>query len=173
MKRLALISLSTVLVLACDRAPTSPASDAADESQLAAGFKKADVTAAAWGAYTVVFGANVERIAFRAGQTTDGVIGRAKFNNRTAHVKGEIDINCLQITGNIARISGIVTKSSDPTIEGFEALWQVQDNGDGHKAPRDLSSTILLHAVGTGSDCTVPGEFDMVPIRNGQIHVAQ
>jgi hypothetical protein len=28
-----------------------------------------------------------------------------------------------------------------------------------------MGSPILFHAVGTGSNCQVPGEFDLVPVK--------
>jgi hypothetical protein len=79
-------------------------------------------------------------------------------------VNGHIEINCVRIVGNEATLSGIVTHSNDPTIEGFEALFQIRDNGEGGSGP-DFMSPVLLHEVGIGPDCLVPSEFDLVPVR--------
>ncbi len=164
------------------------------------------------GSGTINFGNSVEHISVN----TSGSSGRATFNDRTVsgNVNGTIDVNCVRIAGNEATISGIVTHSNRKSIEGFEALFQIRDNGvargrnddkgkregdndnkgknegrgkDDDKAKNegrgkdddkdnkgrgnakdratDMASPILFHAVGTGSNCQVPGEFDLVPVK--------
>ena len=156
------------------------------------------------GSGTINFGASVEHYSVN----TSGSTGRVTFNDRTAsgNVNGTINVNCVRIVGNEATISGIVTQSNRKSIEGFEALLQIRDNGagragdddkakheghDGMKAKddktekddkkekddknkgkgnpgnrgSDMASPILFHAVGTGSNCQIPGEFDLVPVK--------
>jgi hypothetical protein len=105
--------------------------------------------------------------------TVFGASGRATFHDNTVsgNVNGQVDINCVRIVDNEATLSGIVTHSNDPTIEGFEALFQIRDNGEG-SGRRDFMSPVLLHAVGTGSDCLIPGEFDLAPVK-GNFRVEQ
>jgi len=114
------------------------------------------------GSGTINFGASVEHVAVN----TSGSSGRATFNDRTAsgNVNGAIDVNCVRIVGNEATISGLVTHSNRKSIQGFEALFQIRDNG-GRKAQTDMMSPVLFHAVGTGSNCQVPGEFDLAPVK--------
>ena len=69
-----------------------------------------------------------------------------------------------------ATISGIVTRSNDPTLVGFEGIFQVVDGGEG-KGSVDFMSLANFFAAGTGSDCTVPGEFDLAPVDQGNIQV--
>jgi hypothetical protein len=178
MQRTALV-LVAALVAACDAPPPSaprsisltPAASRAGEGN------EATAREAAWGAGTVRFGATVEQLRFRARRADDrrnpfAARGDAYFNNRTARVRGHIEVNCLRVTGNTATISGIVTESNDPTIEGFEALFTVVDNDlkTKGKKPADQASTVLLHEVGIGPDCAVFSEFDLVPIK-GQVEV--
>jgi hypothetical protein len=119
------------------------------------------------GSGTINFGASIEHISVN----TSGSSGRATFNDRTAsgNVNGTINVNCVRIVGNEATISGIVTHSNRKSIEGFEALFQIRDNGKGRGNAKDsgtdMASPILFHAVGTGSNCQVPGEFDLVPVK--------
>ena len=139
------------------------------------------------GSGTINFGASIEHISVN----TSGSSGRATFNDRTAsgNVNGTINVNCVRIVGNEATISGIVTHSNRKSIEGFEALFQIRDNGggrgrnddkgkreeddkgkgkdkgNGNDRSADMASPILFHAVGTGSNCQVPGEFDLVPVK--------
>jgi hypothetical protein len=126
----------------------------------------------AQGSGHVQFGTTQEFISFTAVQHADGsVTGSAEIHDITAGVKAHVDVNCLNVVGNTATISGIVTSSSDPTIEGFQAIWQVVDNGQGGNAPPDLMSIANLYAVGTGVDCTVPAEYDLAPVTGGNIQV--
>jgi hypothetical protein len=119
------------------------------------------------GSGTINFGASVEHYSVN----TSGSSGRVTFNDKTVsgNVNGTIDVNCVRIVGNEATISGIVTHSNRRSIEGFEGLLQIRDNGKGRgnaKNPgTDMGSPILFHAVGTGSNCQVPGEFDLVPVK--------
>jgi hypothetical protein len=117
------------------------------------------------GSGTINFGASTEHYTIN----TTGSSGRVTFNDRTVsgNVNGTIDVNCVRIVGNEATISGIVRQSNRKSIVGFEGLLQIRDNGKGtgNKGTTDMGSPILFHAVGTGSDCQVPGEFDLVPVK--------
>jgi hypothetical protein len=118
------------------------------------------------GSGTINFGASVEHYSIN----TSGSSGRVTFNDRTVsgNVNGTINVNCVRVVGNEATISGIVTHSNRKSIEGFEGLLQIRDNGKGRggkDSGPDMGSPILFHAVGTGSDCQVPGEFDLVPVK--------
>src|SRR5215210_2325250 len=124
-------------------------------------------TSSVKGSGTIVFGASTEHYTIN----TTGSSGRVTFNDRTVsgNVNGTIDVNCVRIVGNEATISGIVRQSNRKSIEGFEGLLQIRDNGkgrgNGKNGSTDMGSPILFHAVGTGSDCQVPGEFDLVPVK--------
>jgi hypothetical protein len=119
------------------------------------------------GSGTINFGASTEHYSVN----TSGSSGRVTFNDRTVsgNVNGTINVNCVHIVGNEATISGIVTHSNRKSIEGFEGLLQIRDNGKGRGKGKnggpDFGSPILFHAVGTGSDCSVPSEFDLVPVK--------
>ena len=118
------------------------------------------------GSGTINFGASVEHYSIN----TSGSSGRVTFNDKTVsgNVNGTINVNCVRVVGNEATISGIVTHSNRKSIQGFEGLLQIRDNGKGRRgkdSEPDMGSPILFHAVGTGSDCQVPGEFDLVPVK--------
>ena len=118
------------------------------------------------GSGTINFGASVEHVSVN----TSGSSGRATFNDKTVsgNVNGTIDVNCVRIVGNEATISGIVRNSNRKEIVGFEALFQLRDNGKGRgaKSPgADFMSPVLFHAVGVGSNCLIPGKFDLVPVK--------
>jgi hypothetical protein len=182
MQRTALVVVA-MLVAACDApSPSAPHPAAlAPATSRANSASEATAREAAWGAGTVIFARTVEDLAFyarRSDVVKDPVnnplfpaTGHAYFNDRTARVRGHIEVDCLRVTGNTATISGKVTESNDPTIEGFEALFTVQDNDPQTKGkPADQASTVLLHAKGVGPNCAVFSEFDLVPIR-GHVEV--
>jgi hypothetical protein len=140
-------------------------------SALALAAPAAAAAASASGSGTVRFGNTIEHIAFTAEQVAGTeATGEATINNATAHVRVHVDVNCLNVIGNFAIVSGIVTQSSDPTAvpEGFQAIFAVLDAGEGRA--RDFASIANFYAVGTGVDCTVPSEFDLVPA-NGNFRV--
>jgi hypothetical protein len=133
----------------------------------------AAVVASASGSGHITFGSSHEHNSFNATRADDGsVTGHAQVIDRTASglVRFEVDINCLNVSGNVAILSGIVTSSNEESLVGMEALWQVVDNGEGADPP-DLMSLVNLHEPGIGPDCTVPSEFDLVPLEGGNIRV--
>jgi hypothetical protein len=160
-RSLGILSLA-LLALACERAPTGPSASTAaralEGGAVAASASGPSVT----GAGTITFGSSKEHLSVSAFGTT----GHAVFHDEAAggNFHGQIDINCVRIVGNEATISGIVSHSNNPTLEGMEALFQIRDNGNGGSTP-DLMSPILFHTVGVGPDCLIPSEFDVVPVR--------
>jgi hypothetical protein len=139
---------------------------------VAAAPAAAAVGASASGSGTVLFGNTIEHISFSAQQVGAGTeaTGEATIINATANVRVHVDVNCLNVIGNYAIVSGIVTQTSDPTAvpEGTQAIFAVLDAGQGRG--RDFASIANFYPVGTGVDCTVPSEFDLVPV-NGNFRV--
>jgi hypothetical protein len=123
------------------------------------------------GSGLIQFGPNQEEIKVDAVLRDDGsVTGKADVDDISAGVQVRIDVNCLNVLGNVATVSGIVTRSSDETRVpvGFEGIFQVVDGGD--KAP-DFQSLANFFEVGAGADCNAPGEFDLAPVEKGNIRV--
>jgi len=136
-----------------------------------AAFAQGTVLHSAQGSGHIHFATNQEFISFSAVQHAGGTVtGTANVHDISAGVTARIDVNCLNVLGNTATISGIVTQSSDPTLVGFEGIFQVVDGGEG-RGTVDLMSLANFFAVGTGTDCSVPGEFDLVPVEQGNVQV--
>src|SRR5918912_3635788 len=94
----------------------------------------AAVGASASGSGTVLFGNTIEHIAFSAQQVAGtAATGEATINDVSAGVRVHVDVNCLNVIGNYAIVSGIVTQSSETTRvpEGWQAIFAVVDNGNG------------------------------------------
>ena len=113
------------------------------------------------GSGTVTFGSSVEHITVNA----TGTSGRATFQDKAAggNVNGQIAINCVQIVGNTATLSGLVTHSNKKSMIGQEGVFRIVDNG-GKKSRSDMASLINFHEPGTSTDCRA-GEFDIAPVK--------
>jgi hypothetical protein len=116
------------------------------------------------GSGTVTFGSSVEHISVNAtaGATPTSGSGRATFQDKAAggNVNGQINVNCVNVVGNTATVSGTVTHSNKKSLIGQEAVFRIVDNGN----RTDFASIINFHVVGTSTDCTA-GEFDVAPVK--------
>ena len=95
------------------------------------------------------FGVEVvsQPLAFTASKYADGsVSGHFEYIQKAGGdtFKFAVDVTCMNVYGaNRAKIGGIVTQSSDPTIAvGMYGWFQVFDNGEGANAPPDQSSLV-------------------------------
>ena len=118
------------------------------------------------GSGTITFGSSVEHITVSA----SGNSGRATFNDKAAggNFNGQISVNCVNIVGNTATVSGIVTHANKKDLVGKEGVFQVVDNGN---RGSDMASIINFHDPGTSTDCRA-GEFDLAPVK-GNFTVGQ
>jgi len=118
----------------------------------------ASIAASVNGSGTVTFGSSVEHISV----SVSGSSGRATFQDRAAggNVNGQIAINCVNIVGNTATLSGLVTHSNKKSMIGQEGVFRIVDNG----RRTDMASIINFHQPGTSTDCNA-GEFDVAPVK--------
>ena len=118
----------------------------------------ASIAASVNGSGTVTFGSSVEHISV----SVSGSSGRATFQDRAAggNVNGQIAINCVNISGNTATLSGLVTHSNKKSMIGQEGVFRIVDNG----RRTDMASIINFHQPGTSTDCNA-GEFDVAPVK--------
>jgi hypothetical protein len=82
---------------------------------------------------------------FGASQLGDGTVnGQAQINARSLDAFAHIAIDCLQVVGNVAHMSGTVVHTSDPTVflPNEYVHFAVQDNGEGGNDPPDRVSGI-------------------------------
>jgi len=99
-------------------------------------------------------------------QSADGGV-TGEWVDRTSHVNGgggvHVAINCLNVIGNRAYVSGVVTQSSNSDQVGQPALTKVVDNGRSANDPPDqISFSIIFPGV---VDCNAAPAFDgVIPI---------
>ena len=116
----------------------------------------------ATGVARYVFGSTTAHLSFIA--TTNGssvATGRALYYSSSAGVVMAVNVTCLYVSSGTARFLGTVVESSDASLEGDDAYWEVRDAGT------DQASLINLAESGTGPDCSSSSEFDLVDIARG------
>jgi hypothetical protein len=82
---------------------------------------------------------------FTARKYADGTTnGELQLNSRSFDVVVHIKIDCLRVVGNVAHMSGRISRVSNPDEGEVGELnrVEVRDNGEGGNAPPDQVSTI-------------------------------
>jgi hypothetical protein len=82
---------------------------------------------------------------FSARKYADGSVkGEAQLNARNLSVVNHLQIDCLRVVGNIVHMSGVVTRTNDPSQGPVGELlrFAVQDNGEGKNSPPDKITTL-------------------------------
>jgi hypothetical protein len=110
---------------------------------------------------------------FNAETLSDGTtVGHAQLINRFNDTITHVRIDCLRVIGNVASMSGEVTSTNNPIFATFsEAVFSVQDNGEGANAPPDLISFAFFDLPLPGFDCQNQLFPPDMPILNGNVQV--
>ena len=177
--RVAVVCAATLI--ACDaspgRDPTAPSSTRpeADATTATPG------PAATGDAHILIFnGTTPERFEFSAVVTGAGLVAGEfqLFTEQAGGISIQGPVTCLGISGNLARIGGVITESSLPAFVGRPVLWEVVDNGEGVNAPPDQTSDFAavqspdvvatFCATGSGS---LPFPLQLMDVLRGNIQV--
>jgi hypothetical protein len=160
-KTIAGIALFVLLLAAAGTGVQSASADPALQS--ASGFGQ------------IHLGLPFRNFAFSATEAADGsASGEAQIENRSSGFRGRIAIDCLNVHGNVAVMSGVLTQSNLSSLPvGTDEFLAVRDSGEGPSAPPD---EITLAIGGLGIPCafvTDPAQLApfFVPIESGQIQV--
>lgn len=143
---------------------------AASNYSISAGANNSGSSANGHGNYTEADG-ELRTFSFHA-RTKDGVTkGSFVVNNRSnGHfLKGNID--CLNIVGNTATMSGTITSSSveDLVPVGTKTRFGVVDNGEGSEAPPDRMSRFANFSQASCDES--PITFHSLTVEGGNIQV--
>jgi hypothetical protein len=137
----------------------------------------AEVVASATGSGHIEVSGTLRTFTFNANTDSSGVTkGQTQGENRNAGIKWHGTLTCLNVVGNVATMSGVVTDITpglgDPFLVGNFIQFQVTDNGQGQNAPPDLISLTLFFPQGTTDPgCTVPQITATIPILHGNVTV--
>ena len=106
-------------------------------------------------------------------QKGGAVTGEAQLDNRAQGVRIHLAIDCLVVTGNVAKVSGMITKVTGPTAAqvGWRSIFHVKDNGEGANDPPDTISLVFSFPPSVPVDCTTPFVLPMLAIEDGNIQV--
>ncbi len=112
---------------------------------------------------------------FSTVQRSDGsATGQMQIQARQFGNTIHIEVNCLNVIGNVALISGTITQHTDPAEVGATAGLAVEDNGEGTNAPADRTTFLFGFPPGTPA-CLLFGPADaapfLMPIEGGNIMV--
>ena len=114
---------------------------------------------------------STRHFSFHARENSDGTMdGNGVLTYGGGLLKIKFDVDCLEVIGNTAQISGIVTQWSDnPDGVGRGVWFKVIDNGEGTNADPD-EITRLGNSAGP-LDCTIDYGLEIYPIEGGNIQV--
>jgi hypothetical protein len=112
---------------------------------------------------------------FTAITHADGsVSGNAQVDNRgipgTTTGTSHIVVDCLQVVGNTAYMSGTITDSSVDSLVGLSGVWSVQDNGEGAKSSPDLISLVSFFSP-TANLCQLVHPVPTIQIDGGNVQI--
>ena len=120
-----------------------------------------------------------QRMSFNAkgGANATGVFNfTGKVFGINTHIHGDIVCYAIDVLTNTARVSGHITSSDPQMLDDQDAVWIVQDNGEGNGPPDKISlySTIPHNAADPNANCAVssglaPTMYEIVT-GNVQIH---
>ena len=103
------------------------------------------VVSSATGSGHITSGGQNRTFAFGAQERADGsVTGQAQVISRALDTVAHMEIDCLRVVGNVAHMSGVITRSNNPAevAVGEMRRFVVMDNGEGSDSPPDQISTI-------------------------------
>jgi hypothetical protein len=144
---------------------------------LSSGVVFAQKVASATGSGHIQVSGDLRTFTFNANTDSSGVTtGQTQGKNRNAGIKWHGTITCLNVIGNVATMSGVLTDVTpglgDPFLVGNFIQFQVTDMGEGNNAPPDLISLTLFFPTGTPDPgCTVPQITATIPILDGNVQV--
>ncbi len=115
-------------------------------------------------------GGELRTFSFHANTAKNGTVsGSATVNNRSADIATQISIDCLSVVGNMATMTGRITRSTGGPVVGSPVFFRVIDNGEGSNATEDQIS--LVAVTGPTIDCTSSLNLAVFPIEGGNIQV--
>jgi len=135
---------------------------------------EAVVVASAGGSgHTIVSGV-LRTFSFTARLSADGTArGTAQVDNRAVGEMFQLDIDCMKVVGNIAIMSGVITRHTDVTAVGLIGVFGVVDAGEGSATP-DRVTQVFFFRPGLAT-CQDFGPADVdefaVPIVSGNVQV--
>ena len=109
-------------------------------------------------------------LTFSAVQHNSGLItGIAQQHDVVTGIKTQIDVTCIRVIGNTARIGGTYVRGVPIGSPTDTIVFDVVDNGEGSKASPDQFNKFHVDVCGCNgqSDTTFPSERGNIQVRGG------
>jgi len=136
---------------------------------------EAAVIASTTGSGQTTVGGELRTFSFAARMDADGVAtGMAQVDNRAINEMFQLRVDCINVVGSIAIVSGVITRHTDPHAIGLTGIFAAQDSGEGAAAPPDLVTQVFFFRPGVVScdDLRPPDAAPfLVPIDAGNVQV--
>jgi hypothetical protein len=76
--------------------------------------------------------------------STGEATGRARIASEAAGLSFVLELNCLVVSGGLAKIGGEVIQSDSPALIGSNVVFHVEDNGTTPADPPDRASSAFI-----------------------------
>lgn len=133
------------------------------------------VSASASGAGQTTVDGELRTFSFIALENDDDVtVGMAEVDNRSVGEMFQIDVDCLNVVGDTAIVSGVFTRHTDEHAIGLTGVFAVVDGGEGAGHSTDLITQVFFFPPGIvtcldfSPDDAAPF---LVPIEAGNVQV--
>jgi hypothetical protein len=115
------------------------------------------------------------RFFFEAEKRPNGTAtGVATIHNPEFSFRARIEIKCLEVVGNRARVAGIVRNTNDPNLDNNTAVFEVFDNGN-RRRDDDTISLVFFSPPNmpppTPAYCQTFEDFPQMEIDRGNVFV--
>ena len=128
------------------------------------------VLASATGSGHVTINASLRTFAFTVKRDASGTAsGQLELNNRDQGTRSHARLNCLNVVGNTAIISGQINDSTSPAWEDAYVWLKVVDNGEGSNAPADKLT--LVYSVIPAFTCDLDALVPFLDVEKGNIQI--
>ena len=135
----------------------------------------AGIVASATGSGQFTSGGEWRTFSFTAQKdSSNNSSGQAELFSRAANLRVHMDIDCLNVVGNTATMSGTVSRDNANGAYVGDPIWfRVVDNGSGANSSPDLISRVAFFVSGPGVPCTDPSTVipANIPIEAGNVTV--
>jgi hypothetical protein len=166
-----MLSTTIFAILLMTASPSAKADDKDkkdDETQNQMASGSAEIRAFPFG--TLV----IDKYEFAAIRKPDGrVLGEFNLHGRNAGNRFKVrgDVECLNVSGNRARVGGVVRHSDFPEgiPVGTQLTWSVTDNGEGRNDSPDTASQLLGNDA--AAYCAAGLPYPEFPSERGNIQV--